>query len=227
MTHFTPFGFDPGIAAIAGMAAFGTGVLGAPVTMTVLALESTGNFSVTMAALVACAITSLGVRETFGYSFATWRFHLRGETIRGPHDVGWINDMKVARLMLKDARTVSGEVPISAARGMFPPGSVKQIVALDGQGRYAGVVMTADLHAAGPDDLAHPVQSVAQDAKAWLLTDMTVKQALDAFEKSESDVLAVIDSETSRKVVGILSEAHALRRYGEELERRNREMVFG
>jgi len=227
VTHFTPFGFDPGIAAIAGMAAFGTGVLGAPVTMTVLALESTGNFSVTMAALVACAITSLGVRETFGYSFATWRFHLRGETIRGPHDVGWINDMKVARLMLKDARTVSGEVPISAARGMFPPGSVKQIVALDGQGRYAGVVMTADLHAAGPDDLAHPVQSVAQDAKAWLLTDMTVKQALDAFEKSESDVLAVIDSETSRKVVGILSEAHALRRYGEELERRNREMVFG
>ena len=227
VTLYTPFKFDAGIAAIAGMAAFGTGVLGAPITMTALALESTGNFSVTMAALVACVITALGVRDTFGYSFATWRFHLRGETIRGPHDIGWMRDMKVGRLMLKDARTVSGEVPISAARGMFPPGSVKQIVALDGQGRYAGVVMTADLHAAEPDELAHPVQSVAQMGNVWLLTDMTVKQALDKFEQTESDVLAVVDSDASRKVVGILTEAHALRRYGEELERRNREMVFG
>ena len=32
------------------------------------------------------AIAALIVRELFGYSYATWRFHLRGEAIRGPHD---------------------------------------------------------------------------------------------------------------------------------------------
>jgi chloride channel protein, CIC family len=223
---FTPYHIDAGTAAIAGMAAFGTGVLGAPVTMTVLALESTGDFSVTMAAVVACAITALVVRETFGYSFATWRFHLRGETIRGPHDVGWVRDMKVSRLMLKDARTVSNEMSISAARGIFPPGSVKQIVALDGQGRYAGMVMTADLHAAAPEDLSHTVMSLAQEQEAWLLPDMTIKEALGRFERTESDALVVLDSETSQKVIGVLTEAHALRRYGEELERRSREIVF-
>ena len=36
-------------------------------------------------------------RELFGYSFATWRFHLRGETIRSAADVGWIRDLTVAR----------------------------------------------------------------------------------------------------------------------------------
>ena len=226
VTAFTPYHFDPATAAIAGMAAFGTGVLGAPITMIVLALESTGDFSVTMAAVVACAITALVVRETFGYSFATWRFHLRGETIRGPLDIGWLRDMKVSRLMLKDARTVSGEMSISAGRGMFPPGSVKQIVALDGQGRYAGVILTGDLHASAAEQLSQPIISLAQETKAWLLPDMTIKEALNRFERTESDALVVLDSDTNRKVVGILTEAHALRRYGEELERRNREMVF-
>ena len=33
---------------------------------------------------------SILVRETFGYSFSTWRFPLRGDTIRSAHDVGWM-----------------------------------------------------------------------------------------------------------------------------------------
>jgi CIC family chloride channel protein len=37
--------------------------------------------------------------------------------------------------------------------------------------------------------------------------------------------LAVIQSRESRHVVGLLSEAHALRRYSEELELRRRELI--
>ncbi|WP_410824395.1 chloride channel protein, partial [Methylobacterium oryzisoli] len=53
---------QPGTAAMAGMAAFGTGVLGAPVSMICLALETTGDFSITVGAVVAAAIASLIVR---------------------------------------------------------------------------------------------------------------------------------------------------------------------
>jgi len=35
-------------------------------------------------------------RELFGYSFATWRFHLRGETIRSAADIGWLRDLTSA-----------------------------------------------------------------------------------------------------------------------------------
>ena len=54
---------------------------------------------------------------------------------------------------------------------------------------------------------------------------MNVREALDRFETSEADALAVIDAPATRRPIGVLSEAHALRRYGEELERRNRELV--
>ena len=33
----------------------------------------------------------------FGYSFATWRFHLRGETIRSAADIGWIGILPSTR----------------------------------------------------------------------------------------------------------------------------------
>lgn len=224
-TLYTPFDFPPSLAAIAAMAAFGTGVLGAPVSMTVLALETTGDFSVTAAALAASAISALIVRETFGYSFATWRFHLRGETIRGPHDVGWLRQLNVARLMRKDVRTVPGEVTIAVAREMFPPGVTKQVVALDHLGRYAGIVLTADLHGASPEQAQEPVTRLAGQLDARLLPGMNIRETLDAFEKSETDVLVVVDDDENRRVLGLVTESHALRRYGEELERRNREFA--
>jgi CIC family chloride channel protein len=220
----TPFPFDIGTAAIAGIAAVGSGVVGAPMAMVVLSLETTGDLSVSVAALVASAIAALIVRELFGYSFATWRFHLRGETIRGPHDVGWIRDLNVGRLMRKDAPTLPSDVTIEAARAMFPLGSTKQLFLLDHAGRYAGLVLTADLHTA-TQPLSAPVATLALPSQARLVPQMNIRQALDAFEESETDVLAVIDDDASRHVLGLVTEAHALRRYGEELERRNREIV--
>ncbi len=212
---------SPGTAAVAGMAAFATGVLGSPVTMTVLALEMTGDFGVTAACFIACAISSLIVRTGFGYSFATWRFHLRGETIRGPADIGWLRDLTVARLMRKDARTLPHDATLEAARSLFPPGGERQVFLLDKDGRYAGTVLTADLHTAiGQPDA--PVSDFVLPDGALLLPQMTIREAIDIFEKTETDVLPVLDSAENGHVLGLLTEAHTLRRYGEELERRHR-----
>ncbi len=224
LSTFLPAGIDPVTAAIAGMAAFGTGVVGAPITMTVLALETTGDFSVTVGALVASAIAALVVREGFGYSFATWRFHLRGETIRGPYDVGWMRDLNVARLMRKDARLVPQDMTIEAARVQFPLGSEKQFFLVDKTGRYAGIVITGDLYAS-MEKAAAPVANLALLGRPRLLPEMNIRETLDSFESHEIDVLPVIDDDESAHVLGLVTEAHALRRYGEELERRNRDII--
>jgi CIC family chloride channel protein len=60
-----------------------------------------------------------------------------------------------------------------------------------------------------------------------LMPGMTISQVIEAFVDTETDVLAVVDADGSRRVLGTLTEAHVLRKYGEELERRNRELVFG
>ena len=63
---------------LAGMGAVAAGIIGAPLTMMFLVLEATGDFQVAIAVVIAVIISSTIVRILFGYSFATWRFHLRG-----------------------------------------------------------------------------------------------------------------------------------------------------
>lgn len=223
LLHLGPT-IDPGLAALAGFAAFGTGVIGSPVTMTALTLESTGNFAVTIAALVASTIASLIVRDLFGYSFATWRFHLRGEAIRGPHDVGWMRDLTVRKLMRTDVRTAPATLTVDEARREFPLGSLKTFAAVDAAERYVGLVLLDELYTADID--AHePITSVMRHADTMLLPGMAVREALDIFETSESDALVVVDRLTNRHILGALSESNALRSYGRELERQSPDNV--
>ena len=111
---------DPHIYAIIGMGALSVSVIGGPLTMTFIALESTGDLWLTTAVLIAVIISAQVTRETFGYSFATWRFHLRGETIRSAADIGWLRDLTVGRMMRHDVKTVSSEMTAAAFRQAFP-----------------------------------------------------------------------------------------------------------
>ncbi|MBF5066505.1 chloride channel protein, partial [Salmonella enterica subsp. enterica serovar Istanbul] len=72
----------PDDATVVGMAGLAVAVVGGPLTMSLLVLEVTHDFSITGVAVAATLISSTVARETFGYSFSTWRLHLRGETLR-------------------------------------------------------------------------------------------------------------------------------------------------
>ncbi len=102
------------------MSALSASVIGGPLTMSFIALESTGNLWLTTAVLVAVMISGQMTRELFGYSFATWRLHLRGETIRSAADVGWIRDLTVRRLMRTDISPVKASMTIKEFCRKFP-----------------------------------------------------------------------------------------------------------
>jgi chloride channel protein, CIC family len=213
---------DSDAYAVIGMSALSAAVIGGPLTMIFVALESTGNLWLTAAVLIAVIISAQVTRELFGYSFATWRFHLRGETIRSAADVGWLRDLTVGRMMRRDVKTISSEMTVPAFREAFPPGSTGQVVAVDNNGRYAGLVMVAEAHAAELAESAF-IFEILRHAGDMLLPSMTVQEAISAFDRTESEVLAVVDAPSSRRVLGTLSEAHALRRYLSELELQQRE----
>jgi chloride channel protein, CIC family len=215
---------DPDAYAIIGLSALSVSVIGGPLTMTFIALETTGDLWLTTAVLIAAIISMQVTREFFGYTFATWRFHLRGETIRSAADVGWIRDLAVGQMMRADVRTTPAEGTISDFRAAFPLGSTNQVIAVDEDGRYAGMVLVAEAHAAevgAPDNL----RALLRHADHMLLPQMTVQESVAAFDRFESEALAVVDSVERRQVIGLLSEAHALRRYSEASERQRRELL--
>ncbi|NEU10981.1 chloride channel protein [Methylobacterium sp. BTF04] len=220
------FGLTPLAYAVIGMSALAVAVIGGPLTMTFLALELTGSFPVTGLVLVAVIASSLTVRKTFGYSFATWRFHLRGESIRSAHDVGWIRSLTVGKLMRREVATAPLDQPLATFLRAHPLGSPSRVVVVDGKERYAGIVLVPDAHAAvrngaGPAPTLADLLRHRQDV---LTADMNAKIAAAAFDRTESEALAVVDAGT-RRVIGLLTESHTLKRYSEELDRQRRAML--
>jgi CIC family chloride channel protein len=215
---------DPNVYAIVGMSALSASVIGGPLTMSFIALESTGNLWLSTAVLVAVMISTQITRELFGYSFATWRFHLRGETIRSAADVGWIRDLTVRTLMRSDVTTVSAGMPIEEFRSKFPLGSKTRVVAVDANGHYAGLALVAEAHA--PDlEAVNGLVDILHFRDVVLHPVMNIQEAIAVFDAAEAESLAVVEPGEERRPIGLLNEAHAVRRYAEESEQRRREAV--
>jgi CIC family chloride channel protein len=231
--HLFAAGFDviwpglnlnPNVYAIVGMSALSASVIGGPLTMSFIALESTGNLWLTTAVLVAVILSTQITRELFGYSFATWRLHLRGETIRSAADVGWLRDLTVGRLMRSDVAPVNADMKIEEFREKFPLGSKTQVVAVDAAGRYAGLVLVAEAHAQETAQVGE-LAGILHHSDVVLYPVMNIQDAIAVFDSAEAESLAVVDSDDQWRPIGILTEAHAMRRYAEESEQRRREAI--
>jgi CIC family chloride channel protein len=225
--------FDPSLApdvnvcTVVGMSALAVAIIGAPLAMSFLALETTGDFPLGLVMLAVASVVSIIVRRTFGYSFATWRLHVRGESIRSARDVGWMRELTVGSVMRTDMPLAPLAMTITEFMDEFPAQSTSQWVVLTGPwGGYAGMVFVPDVHLAGVhgDTGAASLDKLARSPDVFLLPEMNIKLALQYFEQSENEALAVVDNEKERHVVGLLTEAHVLRRYADELDKAHRDL---
>lgn len=218
----------PGLAVqdqvmrLIGMAAVGASIIGAPLTMGFLVLETTGDLGVTIAVLSAVLAAAAITRIRFGYSFATWRFHLRGLALHGAYDVGWIQELTVGRLMRTDPRLVTADQCLADLRRDIPPGSALRVFAIDAVGHYLGAIDVELLHDPSIADAASAIVAadLATDVDNVLTPHEDIQAALKKFNNLRVEILPVIASAQNRQVVGYLTEALTLKRYTDELEQR-------
>jgi CIC family chloride channel protein len=212
---------DAWISAIVGMTALAVAIVGGPLTMSFLALETTGDFPLSLIMLMVATLVSVILRRSFGYSFATWRLHLRGESIRSAQDVGWMRDLTVGRLMRTDVEIARSDASLAEFQKLFPLGSTQWVVVLDASGRYEGIVFVPDAYVEGA---AADLAALSRQPTQFLVAEMNVKTAAQVFEQGENEALAVVDNATDQRVIGLLTEAHLLRRYAEELDKARRQL---
>lgn len=214
---------DPVVASVVGMAALAVGIVGGPATMTFLVLEATSDLGIAGLVLVAAIACSLTVRLCFGYSFSTWRMHLRGESIRGAHDVGILRELTVGRLMHADPPLFPANGRIGDLRARFHDTAARVVVLVDEAGAYAGLVRLLTTYGADPET---PASKLAICTDCAVLPPMNVQDALRRFKGTGTPILAVIDGLQGKKPVGLLDEADALFAYAQALEMQRR-TLFG
>ncbi len=207
---------------LVGMGSVAAAIIGAPLTMVLLVLESTGDFPVTVGVLISVIASATIVRLTFGYSFSTWRFHVRGLGLRGAYDVGWIADLTVARMMRSDPKLVSTSMPLKTLREKYPPGTAKRVFAIAPDGHYAGWIDMATIHDPQLDEAveAGVAADMVQQRDNYLLPNDNIRAAIARFDESQSETLPVLSARADPRVVGYVTEAYTLKRYAQELERR-------
>lgn len=210
-------------AALVGMSALAVAVVGGPMTMSMLVLEVTHDFALTAAVVTAALCSSAIIRERFGYSFSTWRLHLRGESIRTARDIGWVRALTAASLMRKTHTTLPDYTSIATLRDKVPLGSTKRVLLIDDRGDYRGIVQTAEAYIE-VIDTDTPLSQLARQTEVYVRPDMDISAILRVFEHFGVDDLAVVDEQ--HKLLGLLTENYVNRRYAEELERSQREF-FG
>ena len=210
-------------AALVGMAALAVAIVGGPMTMSLLVLEATHDFEITATVLTAALCASALVRDRFGYSFSTWRLHLRGEVIRSARDIGWMRAWTARRMMRAAPPSASATLAVQEFRRQFPLGSTSRVLLIDEAGRYAGMVPTAAAFSATLADESS-VGDLAILKTAFLGPEDGIGEIMRRFEESEADDLAVVSS--SGVVLGILTEKYVQRRYADEADRALRE-IYG
>jgi CIC family chloride channel protein len=207
---------------LVGMGSVAASIVGAPLTMVLLVLEVTGDFQIALCVLAGVVTASLTTRYRFGYSFSTWRFHQRGVSIRGGHDIGWVTELTVGRMMRGDPKTVHQEVPLARLREMVPLGSVSRVFVIDAADHYAGLIDVTTAHDSDLDAAAAGLVAadLANDRRHFLLPTQHVKSAMASFSEAEAEALPVLAGDDDHRVIGYLTEAYALRRYAQALEHR-------
>ena len=210
-------------AALVGMAAVAAAVVGGPMCMSLMVLEVTKDFYLTAAVVTAALVSSALVRERFGYSFSTWRLHLRGESIRTARDIGWVRTLTADSLMRRVNAVMNDHASVAELRESVALGSTNRVLLTDGQGDYRGLVPTAEAYV-NDLDLNTPLSQLAKQTEVYVRPDMDIAAILRVFEHFSVDDLAVVDD--GHKLLGLLTERYVNRRYAEALEQSQREF-FG
>ncbi len=214
---------DPTQSALVGMSALAVSIVGGPMTLAMLMLETTHDFALMGVVLAASLVSSAFTREMFGYSFSTWRLHIRGSIIRSPRDIGWMLSLTAGRIMRKDWIAAPANLSIVDFRARVPLGSASKAILLDADDHYAGIVTTSSAYNPElPQD--SEIGSLATLKGTTLSPTTDIRAMIKAFDVAVADELAVVDG--VGQVVGVVTERHARRRYFEEIEASQREL-FG
>jgi CIC family chloride channel protein len=125
-------------------------------------------------------------------------------------------------MMRSDPKLVPTSMPLKTLREKYPPGTAKRVFAIAPDGHYAGWIDMAVVNDPQLDEAveAGVAADIVQQRDNYLLPSDNVRTALARFDESQSETLPVLSARADPRVVGYVTEAYALKRYAQELERR-------
>jgi CIC family chloride channel protein len=186
--------------AIAGMMAFASAVIGAPLTCILIVFELTRSYDVTIAAMVAVVFSNLVSHRMFGRSLFDVQLAERGLDFSLGRHRARLASLTVRDLVNDTAVTARADEPATAVAVRLARHEWPRAFVTDAQGRLVGVF---DAAAAEP---ATTVGAAARPAGIAFYEDTDLATAMEMMRGFSGDAVPVVGRDDGR-YLGAVSEA--------------------
>ncbi len=219
---FPELASDQGAYTLIGMGAVAGAVLGAPISTILMIFELTGDYRMTIGVMVAVSIASIVTRSLHSPSFFADQLAARGLNLSGAHEAGLLKAMQVTEYMHDAPITVLSDAPLDDVRACLLAASPGPVFVVEANGSLSGIVSLADLGGAAFDtsnDDQLTAANVARKRPAVVAAGDDLQHALSVFEDTSEALIAVVDNDIDRQLIGSLQEQRVIRAYRLAMER--------
>jgi CIC family chloride channel protein len=214
---FPEFSSGPSAYAVIGMGAVAASVLGAPISTTLIVFEMTGDYSLTMAVMLATVVSAAVYRHLAGQSFFHWQLEQRGLDLHGGFEAALLRGIRVGSTMSVDCDVIHPQAGLEEIRAALQRSRSGELFVVDPEAQtLIGTLTLADLSEAAYDhaldDLVN-AQDAARRNPPHLFADDHLETALKLFRSSGETQIAVIRERGGRRFIGCLIEREAMIAY--------------
>jgi len=209
-----------GLYAVVGMGAVASAVLGAPISTILIVFEITGDYNITIAVMIACAVASTVTSLFYERSFFLMQLANRGVRLEGGRASYLIKSVKVEDHMSRDFFTVQQNEPAIKARELLVVQGGGLLIVTDETGTMLGTVGFGQLPAdifKDNEATNHTISEYMRDISHTVKTTDALQVAMSRMDTSGEDVLPVVTPQEKGVVVGLIKNLDVMREYNRAL----------
>ncbi len=204
---FPEYASSQGAYTIVGMGAVTAAVLGAPISTILIIFELTGDYGLTIAVMVAIAVSSVVTQQVPGKSFFHWQLERRGIDIRRDRAADLLRTIVVREVMNQTVQRVPRDMQLDGIRDLLRLDPHGAFFVVDDDGRLCGALTFDDLGDVAFDTGVGALINAADIARSEVPAvhaDDGLERALDLMAEGGTEHLPVIDGDDSRRVIGVI-----------------------
>ncbi len=208
------------VYAIVGMGALASAVMGAPISTMLIVFEITGEYSTTIAVMIASAVATMIANVFHGRSFFHMQLATRGIRLEQGRASYLLKSATVSSHMSRDFFTIHSDDTLMHARELLVAQGGGLLITTDGAGKMTGTLSLNDLPTDIFDDeraASMTTGEICHDMPLTVKTTDLLQVALTRMEQSGEDILPVVAADDEQTVIGLIYHRAVMQEYNRAL----------
>lgn len=220
MNSFFHFSLDPTVCALVGMGGIMAGINSVPLTAIMLVFEITQDYTFILPLMLVSILAYLSTVFYNGGTVYVKELLDLGIDVRKRGEKDILGKIRVKELMRGDFDMVDHKMPFRMVMNIIMNSTYGDLFVIDDSNRLVGVITLKNVRQVIVDssivdlliakDLSIPVPVASAGER--------VSSAIQKIEEHDSDCIPVVESEGSKKIIGILTMNDIIAAYSTQLE---------